>query len=223
MDLRMKIDQTSRSRAGMITGPRMSPKDLVLSELEHFENTPGAPRSVLFSTRAAAHERRVPPRRVVPGGADALLDAHAARLGRRGRRAERVPRARLARARADLVLVPVVETHTSWSRETMFQRVTTDLWRERSRVPETSVTLRSGEANEPNGRRSLDEFRGLARPRPFTPVVGFHAAWDSASPTQSWHLPCHSRVPTGHASHPKPSREAAWPGGQLSHASAVRL
>ena len=37
----------------MITGPRMSRKDLELSELEHFENTPGAPSSVLFLSQAA--------------------------------------------------------------------------------------------------------------------------------------------------------------------------
>ena len=38
----------------MITGPRMSRKDLELSELEHFENTPGAPSSVLFLSQVEA-------------------------------------------------------------------------------------------------------------------------------------------------------------------------
>ena len=63
----------------MIPGLRMSQKDLVLSELEHFENTPGAPSSVLFSARSITfasppHDtgrssgRRAPDRVAAPGG-----------------------------------------------------------------------------------------------------------------------------------------------------------
>ena len=46
------IGQTSRSRVEMITGPRMSRKDLELSEIWGSEDIVGRPSSVLYSTQA---------------------------------------------------------------------------------------------------------------------------------------------------------------------------
>ena len=200
-DLRTKIGQTLRSRAEMITGPRMSRKDLVLSEIWGSEDIVGRPSSVLFSTRASARTAsrgpvcgapraprpRPPPSPAPKSAATAAASRVAfAYLRRRRRRRRAAPR---RRAIPREILVP-------------------DFRRSSSREEHYGL-----KEIEPRTDRNLNEIGGLQRQKTLAKVpsrAAVRAASRRPSPNPAPSATTtRPRRPTGRASASGPARGGA--------------